>query len=254
MLEKENYVQFDDLVKEEKIFHLFTKKPFNFHTSFVTEEKKQKQYQEIESILKTGFQKIIKPIQCHTSNVCKVDENNLNESFEQVDGLVTNIKGIALVTSLADCQGVLLYDREKEVIGNIHSGWKGTLGRIVPKALSLMEREYGCQMKNIMVYICPSIQACCFEVDEDVKILFEEEFKDIKIEACIRLGEIKSGKQKYFIDTILVQKMLLEKRGILKENITDSSICTKCCFNTFHSYRGEKEKSGRNIALIALKK
>lgn len=253
MIKKETYIQFEDLKKEEKVGHLFTKKPFDFCKTFVSQKQIEEEYQEIENLLNLSSTTFIKPIQKHTAVVQKVDSSNLHDSFDNVDGLITNLKDVALVTSLADCQGVLLYDKEKGVIGNIHSGWKGTIQRIVPNAILLMQEEYGCNPKDIKVYICPSILACCFEVDEDVKDTFVETFTDIPIHGCIQKGEIKDGKQKYFIDTLLVQKYVLETMGILKENIVASSLCTKCHADIFHSYRAEKEKSGRNVAVIVLR-
>ena len=130
MIINKNYVQFEKLNEYSNICHLFTLKPFNFRKGLVSDDKIKQQYDEISNIFNTSM-KFIKPIQTHTNIVKCVTENSLNDTFEDVDGLITNIPGIALVTSLADCQGILLYDKNKQVIGNIHSGWKGTLNRII---------------------------------------------------------------------------------------------------------------------------
>lgn len=246
MKEKEKYIQFEKLNKE-KVPHLFTKKPFDFNKQNVKEEEIKKQYQEIEKILQIKARKIIKPYQTHTSIVKKVEEKDLENTFDNVDGLLTNIKKVALVTSLADCQGILLYDAQKKVIGNIHSGWKGTLNRIVINAIKLMEKEYKSNKEDIEVYICPSICQNCFEVDKDVKDMFEENFKDINITSYI-----KEKKNKYHIDTLSINKEILLNIGIKEKNITISKICTKCNKDKFHSYRGNREENGRNIAFIML--
>ena len=180
-------------------------------------------------------------------------KKNINDNFDNVDGLITNLKNIVLVTSLADCQGILLYDSNKQVIGNIHSGWKGTLNRIIKNAIHLMATEYHCDPKDIEAYICPSILKCCFEVDGDVKNVFVKEFQDIEINNYISLGNIKEGKQKYYIDTTMINRDILMNLGLLKENITISNLCSKCNSNIIHSRRKEGTMSGRNIAVIALK-
>lgn len=253
MIEKENYIQFKNLTKDAEIVHLFTKKPFNFNGKKMDNNKIISQYEEIEKITNTKCQKIIKPFQTHTNIVRKIDNTNINEKFENVDGLITNLRKVALVTSLADCQGILLYDKNKKVIGNIHSGWNGTLHRIIYNAITLMIKEYNCDVKDIEAYICPSILHCCFEVDNDVKEKFENEFSDIKINNYITLGEIKENKQKYYIDTVSINIDIMKKIGLLEQNIFSSNICTKCNKEIYNSHRGEPNIDGRNIAVIALK-
>lgn len=252
MLENNDYIQFENL-NDNNVIHLYTKKPFNFNGNKMEKEMINLQYEQIEKKLNYKCSKIIKPIQTHTNIVKKVDMTNLNEKFENVDGLVTNLKGIALVTSLADCQGILLYDKNKKVIGNIHSGWKGTLNRIVSNAINLMISEYNCDLRDIEVYICPSILECCFEVDADVKNQFVNNFSDISIDKYIHIGEIKEDKQKYFIDTVSINIEVIKKIGILEDNIYNSNICTKCNNEKFHSHRGDSITDGRNIAFIVLK-
>lgn len=252
MKEFDNFVQFEEL-NDYDILNLFSKKPLNFNTKKVDREIINSQYEKLQEELDYKFIKIIKPIQKHTNIVKKVDMTNINDNFDSVDGLITNVRGVALVTSLADCQGILLYDDNKKVIGNIHSGWKGTLNRIVINAIKLMMKEYNSEIKNIKVYFSPSILGCCFEVDEDVKNEFLSEFSDIDINKYITNGEVKEGKQKYLIDTIGINVNLIEKFGILGNNITTSNICTKCNNNLYHSHREDKDLDGRNIALIAMK-
>jgi len=68
----------------------------------------------------------------------------------------------------------------------------------------------------------------------------------------IEKGEEKEGKQKYFIDTNLINRTMLEEMGLQKENIIESNICTVCNKDVLHSYRIDKEKAGRNTAIISL--
>ena len=219
MIEKEEYIQFKELKNHNDIIHLFTKKPYNFSKITSTEENIKKEYEKIEKEVNFNFLAIKKPIQTHTNIVKVLTKENLNDDFQDVDGLITDLKGVALVTSLADCQGILLYDPIKKIIGYIHSGWKGTL--------------------NV------------FEVDKEVVHMFYENYN--KIDDYVMKGDIKQGKQKYYIDTISINVNSMKELGLLEENIHCSNICTKCHSDKYHSYRTDHDKSGRKIALICLK-
>ncbi len=245
------YYTFDDLNNFPEIVHLYTTKPFDFSLERVGTKGIEKGFKEIEKDLHYKFNKIVMPIQTHTDVVKIVDSTNINDEFNDVDGLITNMKNVALVTKTADCQSILLYDPLKKVIGNIHSGWRGTLNKIIKNAIDLMVNEFGCEPQNIRACICPSIMKCCFEVSEDVEEMFRINFKEIN--DFITLGEIKDKKQKYYIDTIKVNKNVLIDLGLKEENISVSNLCTKCNSNVFHSYRAALKESGRNIALICIK-
>mgnify|MGYP004517782437 FL=1 len=249
MIKGKNFLQFEGLNAYSEIGHLFTLKPFNFRAGMVGVEEVRKEYKRIQQILAMNSIKFIKPSQAHTNCVKCVMTDTLNENLENVDGLITDMKGVALVTSLADCQGILLYDSKKKVIGNIHSGWRGTIGCIVENAVHLMEDIYHCEARDIEAYICPSILKCCFEVEEDVKEEFVHTFSDLGIEKDI----LKKRDGKYLIDTVSINRKILIKLGVLPENIVTSDICTKCHGDIMHSYRVDKENSGRNIAVIVLR-
>ena len=105
-----SYITFKKL-DNQNIINLYTSKPFNFRKGLIKDEEIKQNYINIQNSLNCNFTKIIKPNQNHTNIVKVVTEENTNEVFEDVDGLITNLKNIALVTSLADCQGILLYDR-----------------------------------------------------------------------------------------------------------------------------------------------
>lgn len=247
----DKYFTFDRLNNNSEIIHLYTKKDLDFSVNNVGEEGRKKLISEIEQDFNFRFENIKYPIQTHTNKVCVLTEQNINNDFNEVDGLITNLKNVALITQSADCQSILLYDPVNKVIGNIHSGWKGTLNKIIVNAINLMKSEYNCNPVNIEAYICPSIMNCCFEVDKDLVDSFKENFSDV--DEFITLGDMKEGKQKYYIDTIELNKKVLTDLGFKKENIFSSNICTKCYHDTFHSYRYDGTSSGRNIALICLK-
>lgn len=244
----QNYMTFEKLT-QEKLINVFTFKPYNFSKNLSIEEINNN-YEKLKKELNKNI-KIIKPHQTHTDIVKIVDENNLNDEFNNVDGLITNLKGIALATSLADCQGILLYDKKNKVIGNIHSGWKGTLNRIGEKAIKIMIKKFNTNPMDLIIVITPSILKCCFEVDLDIKEQFENEFKDIDLTDIIIKGDIKDKNQKYYIDTVNINKRVFMKLGVKEENIELPKLCSKCN-NYIHSYRKDGINSGRNLSLICM--
>lgn len=145
-----------------------------------------------------------------------------------------------------------LFDKNKKVIGNIHSGWQGTVKKIAKKAIEFMKQKFGSNPEDIICVIGPTIRKCHFEVRKDVRNLFYNEFKAMKnIDDIIRYND---ETKTYFIDTVEINKNLLKEEGILEENIVDSKVCTFCDSNIIHSYRKEGKEAGRNTALICLKK
>ena len=249
MIENEKYIQFEKLLEYNDIVHLSTKRPFDFSKN-VELDKINEQYQEIKDILKCDFT-AIKPNQTHTNVVKVVTEDNKNDKFLNTDGLITNLKGIALLISTADCQGIILYDPVKKVIGCVHSGWKGTLNKIIKNTILLMKEKFNSNPSDVIACITPSILKCCFEVDYEVVEMFKNNFDNI--DGFIFKGEIKENKQKYYIDTVSINKQLLQELGLYEENIICSNICTKCNHSKYHSYRYDHDLSGRNISLICLK-
>ena len=211
-------------------------------------------YKNICNELNIEYNDIVKTNQNHTDNVKKIERKTLKNEpdfaiYKETDGLVTDKANLALSTTNADCILLLMFDPVKKVIANIHSGWKGTLKRISVKAVEKMKEEYGCNPKDIICCMCPSIRKCHFEVDEDVYKMFWNEFKDLK-----EIDEIieKRG-EKWHIDTILINRVILKQMGLLEENIIDSGICSVCNKDLIHSFRAEGEGYGLNTAIISLK-
>lgn len=248
MRETDKYNIFDI---DDKVINLYTKKPIDINFHVHSEEELNNKFLELSKDIKYEFKKVILPRQSHTTNIRIIREDNLDSDLNDIDAVITNLKGIALVTSSADCQNILIYDNKKEVIANVHSGWKGTLNKILRKTINLMIDTYGSDPKDLVVCIEPSILKCCFEVDKDVVDMFNNNFSNI--EDAISLGDIKMNKQKYYIDTVLINKKELIDLGVPNDNINVSNICTKCCHNKYHSYRALGNDAGRNIALIVIK-
>lgn len=255
------YLQFKRLLEYPEIVHCYTLRAndFDIAGNDTYEEKKtivDKNYTKLADVLQLSKETILRPYQTHTNIVKRIDEKASGisifpEELTNVDGLITNKTDIIFSLSFADCTPIYLYDPVKKVIGDIHSGWKGTLTQIGKVAVEKMIKEYECNPKDIICCIGPCIKKCHFEVSKDVADSFREEFckmKDIdEIIACTNKEE-----QKYVIDTTRINQNMMKEAGLLEENIIDSGICTVCNGNYMHSYRVDKEKAGRNTAILGL--
>lgn len=261
------YIQFRKLLQyKELINHAYCLgKNVNFRTSRVNKENLEKgqyesainNYKELCNSIESNYINIVKTNQEHTKNVQIVNRkynNNLPdinlENYNNTDGLVTNKTNLVLSTTNADCILLLFFYPVKKVIANVHSGWKGTLQRISVETVQNMKNELNCDPKDIICCICPSIRKCHFEVDKDIKDKFEEEFSDLDLKQII---EKQKDIDKWNIDTVLINQIILQKEGLQEENIIDSGICSVCNSKMMHSFRVEKEGYGLNTALIELK-
>lgn len=259
------YLQFRKLLEYDNIVHCYTLKTgdLNFR-SYSSEERKEvvkNNYNRICTKLGIDYKNIVRPFQMHTDNIAIVERKTniqpdiYSENYKDTDGAITNQKDIILATTNADCVLILLYDKEKNVIANIHAGWRGTFKKIAYKAVKLMKEKYESKPENILCFICPSIRKCHFEVKDDVKNECENIFAYTnKLNAIIEVGKIKGGEQRYFIDNILINKIMLMEAGIKEENIIDSNICSVCNSNLIHSRRADgAENFGLGTALIEIK-
>lgn len=257
------FLQFRKLL-ELGVKHAYTLKPHSFDTrpGFVDEETYDtsvKNYIDFCSTIDVDFNNLVKPNQTHT-NCVKIVNNSKGkmsieeDEFKDVDGLVTNAKGVALASCNADCILLLFYDPVKKVIGNVHSGWRGTFAKIAVNGVNRMIQNYGCNPEDIIVCICPSIRKCHFEVKEDVKKLCEENFEYTNRlnDFMEYIGKDEMGIDKWKIDTVLITKILLEDCGIKESNIYDCGICSMCNKDIIHSSRGDGKSCGRATAIISL--
>lgn len=250
------YIQFKKLLEYKNIKHCFTLKPLDFASNATYKDKKEeveKNFHILGKEFEFDVKNICRPKQTHTDKVEKVedgDEGIYNPKFNNVDGFTTDKKNKVLMLGFADCTPLLFYDPTKQVIANIHSGWKGTLQTIGLRTVEKMQKEYDCKPEDIICCIGPHIRKCHFEVDEDVKDLFYNKFKDLEgINEIIRHNKENN---KYYIDTAQINKQTLLNIGLKEENIIDSNICTVCNSDICHSFRTEKELSGRAVTIIEL--
>lgn len=157
----------------------------------------------------------------------------------EADAVVTNLKGLGLAIQVADCQAVVLYDPQKEVIANIHSGWRGSVADIIGRCIDIMVTQFGCVPASIRAGISPSLGPCCAQ------------FINYKQEIPEKLWHYKEKNRPYF-DFWQISRDQLGEHGVLNKHIETMGLCTRCCTDLFYSYRKSKT-TGRFAAVISLK-
>jgi copper oxidase (laccase) domain-containing protein len=138
-----------------------------------------------------------------------------DKHFSGCDGLITNQRGIVLGVYVADCCAVYIIDSKTPAIGLVHSGRKGTELSVVPNAIKQMIDRFGSDPGNMIVQLSPCIRPPHYEVDFAAEIVRQCRALDVK-------------------------------------EIHDSGVCTACGLHRYYSYRAERGKTGRMLALVGL--
>lgn len=157
------------------------------------------------------------------------------------DGLIILEKNVAGIIKTADCLPIILFDALHPMVSIVHAGWRGTVKRIVRKAVFSMV-ELGGRKKDIMALLGPSIGPCCYEVKEDVY----SAFKSADFPEYVFLKRRNS----LFLDLKRANAWMLQKSGI--NEVYDLDMCTRCNNVLFYSFRrGDAGK--RQINFVSLK-
>ena len=194
--------------------------------------------------------------QTHTTNVRVVTAEDKGKgivkerNYTDVDGMITNVPGICLVTSYADCVPLYFVDPVKKVIGLSHSGWRGTVGKIGKVTVEKMEEEFGCDPADILGAVGPSICQDCYEVSEDVIEKFRENYDENLWPEIFYQKE--NGK--YQLNLWKANESVFLESGILPEHIAVTNVCTHCNPDILFSHRTTGNERGTLSAFLALKK
>jgi YfiH family protein len=186
--------------------------------------------------LDVPFEKVAKSHQVHGDSILYVTEPG---RFEGYDALITNIAGIQLAVTVADCTPILIYDPVVKAVAAIHAGWRGTVSQIVFKTTLQMQALFGTEAKNCLAYVGTCIDECSFEVGEEVAEHFNSTHK--------RWDEQKG---KFFIDLKKANRDQLLRTGMNADNIEISPFSTVQNNADYFSYRHEKGITGRMLATI----
>ena len=197
-------------------------------------------------------EQVVLSAQTHTVNVYNATAADCGRGitrergYTDVDGLITDEPNVVLCTHYADCVPLFFVDPVRRVVATSHAGWRGTVGGIGAVTVERMVSDYGCQPKDVLVGIGPSIGRCCFEVDAPVM----DEFAKLSFFDGDCYNDDKNGK--YHIDLWEVNRRYLLNSGVKAENITLTDVCTRCHPDVLWSHRFCGNDRGSLAAFIAI--
>jgi polyphenol oxidase len=155
------------------------------------------------------------------------------------DAVVTDRPGHWIGVRTADCVPLLLADTRHRAVAAVHAGWRGTLANIVGATLEKLRETYGTDPSDVIAAVGPCIGECCFEVGPEVA----EQFQPL-----LRFESLPSH-----IDLVEANLRHLVAGGVPPERIDVSELCTMCDEAEFHSYRRDRDASGRMVSAIQVK-
>lgn len=169
--------------------------------------------------------------QIHSSKVVLADGRRGN--LEEGDALVTSETGNWIGIRTADCVPILIVDPKYRAVAAIHAGWRGTVASIVSRTIESMSHQFGSDPRQVLVAVGPAIGPCCFEVGPEVAQQFH------------------SGSR--MVDLATANSHLLIQAGVEPDHIDVMHLCTFCSGpGQFHSFRRDKEMSGRMVSAICI--
>lgn len=218
------------------------------------EENVTENYRRMAAALGVDMEKMVLSHQTHTTNIRTVTSQDAGKGvirerdYQEIDGLITNVPGITLVTFYADCVPLYFLDPVHKAVGLSHSGWRGTVKRMGQKTLEAMREAYGTRSEDVIACIGPSICVSCFEVGEEVAEEFRKEF--IEEERSILYKKKESGK--YLVDLWEANRRVLFDAGVKTDNIAVTNVCTRCNPDFLFSHRIMGNQRGNLCAFLGL--
>lgn len=198
---------------------------------------------------------VVRVKQVHGDRVLVVDESttrrpgfpfSLIDEPVEADATVTNLPGLALTVSTADCVPILIHDPARRAVAAVHAGWRGTALRIAARAVEAMARTYGTRPADCRAAIGPAIRRCCYQVDGPVheQLAGSAASADRYVEA--------DGAGHWRADLPGLNRAILQEAGLAGEHIEDVGLCTVCRRDLFFSHRADEGRTGRMMNFILL--
>lgn len=212
-------------------------------------------YRRMASVLGVDQERMVLSYQTHTVNVRKVTEEDAGKGifrerdYEDVDGLITDVPGMTLVTFYADCVPLYLLDPVHHAIGLSHSGWRGTVNRMGKVTIEAMAREYRSRPEDLIICIGPSICQDCFEVGGEV---IEEFHKAFGAQYWTELS-YKKASGKHQLNLWRANEIIFKEAGVPATQIHTTDICTHCNPDYLFSHRTMGNERGNLAAFLCLK-
>ncbi len=259
------FLYFEALEKTGLVRHAFSTKKGGVSTgcfesmnlSISKPDKKENVIQNFKNMamaIGVDINDMVLSYQMHTTNVMVVDESHKGlglireRYYDDVDGLITNKKGVCLVTFYADCIPLYFVDTKNKAIGLSHSGWRGSVNYMGKVTLDKMKENYNTNPKDVIACIGPGICKDCYEVSSDLYEEFSKKFSQDELKQIFTAKE----NNKYQLDLLKTNEIILLKAGVLKENIHISDICTHCNNENLFSHRKMGENRGNACAFLCL--
>lgn len=215
----------------------------------------QENFRRMMGVLDMPAERLVLSKQTHTTNVRMVSEEDAGKGYDRerdyddVDGLITNVANLPLVTFYADCVPLYFVDPVKKVIGLSHAGWRGTVAKMALKTVEKMQEVYGCEAKDLLAGVGPCICQDCYEVGAEVAEAFFAGWTEAECDAIL----IAKPDGKFQLDLKLANAICMEAAGILPENIAIADVCTCCNPELLFSHRASKGRRGNLAAFLCLK-
>lgn len=213
-------------------------------------------YRRICKAIGIPAERVVFSKQTHLCNVKKVTAKDAGNgfvrenSFSDIDALMTDETGLPLVIFTSDCVPIFLYDPGKRVIALVHAGWRGTVSGIARETVLAMKREYGSDPKNIVAAVGPSICRECFEIGPEVAEEFQTAFGG---EVDAKGGVLFHGQgDRFYADLWRANEIRLTEAGVTKDHITMSGLCTMCRPELFFSHRATNGLRGSNAGFLMM--
>lgn len=202
-------------------------------------------------MLKIPVDRLIMPHQVHQTGIVQIGKTFLRLSdevrrdvLEGIDALMTNLPGVCIGVSTADCIPIILYDPEHHAASVIHSGWRGTVANIAGVAVTSMQMAYHSRPEFMKAVIGPGISLEHFEVGDEVYEQFAA--------AGYPMAQIACRYEKWYIDLWTCCRLQLQDRGLKAENIQTAGICTYGHSDDYFSARRLGVDSGRILTAVLL--
>ncbi len=213
-------------------------------------------YRRIAETVGFSTEDMVFSYQTHTNHVRVVTEKDrgkgyvTDRDYQDVDGLVTDVPGLVLVTFYADCVPLFFVDPVHHAVGLSHSGWRGTVSDIAGVTVRTMQERYGSDPGEMTAAVGPSICRSCYEVSEDVILLVREQYPR---RIWPLLYDAKAD-GKYQLDLWEACRQNMLRAGIRPERIFVTDVCTCCNPDILYSHRASQGKRGNLAAFLSYEK
>lgn len=274
------YLTFPGLERTGAVRHLFSTREggvsegiyATMNLSYTRGDKKEavdENYRRIAAVLECKTEDMVCSDQTHTDHIRLVTDKDRGKGvvkpkdYKDVDGLITQERGIVLCTFFADCVPLFFVDPVRRAIGLSHSGWRGTVQKIGKKTVEEMGKAFGTKPEDIHAAIGPSICQDCYEVSEDVIEEFRRAFPNTEEDignsssrsesrerACSLWFRTKPGK--YQLDLWEANRQVMLEAGIPAEQIEVTDLCTCCNPELLFSHRASHGQRGNLGAFMML--